>query len=98
MKSDEKKFERARLMDAMERLGFPPEFGTTIADELGGPWSMRRMTGYLNAAQPKRFEEIADELATILEQRQHLVEKFETEAANARWNEFLNRNNSEFET
>ena len=87
----EKRAEQRRLMQAMEDLGFPEEFGEVLVAQLGGPWSLRRMTGYLLSARPTRFEPIADELVVILEERARIVEKLRTEEANAGWNEFLNR-------
>lgn len=87
----EKRAEQRRLMQVMEDLGFPEEFGEVLVAQLGGPWSLRRMTGYLLGARPTRFEPIADELVVILEERARIVEKLRTEEANAGWNEFLNR-------
>ena len=53
-------------MQVMEDLGFPEDFGEVLVAQLGGPWSLRRMTGYLLGARPTRFEPIADELVVIL--------------------------------
>ena len=87
----EKRAEQRRLMQVMEDLGFPEEFGEVLVAQLGGLWSLRRMTGYLLSARPTRFEPIADELVVILEERARIVEKLRTEEANAGWNVFLNR-------
>ena len=87
----EKRAEQRRLIQAMEDLGFPEEFGEVLVAQLGGPWSLRRMTGYLLSARPTRFEPIADELVVILEERARIVEKLRTEEANEGWNVFLNR-------
>ena len=87
----EKRAEHRRLMQVMEDLGFPEEFGEVLVAQLGGPWSLRRMTGYLLGARPTRFEPIADELVVILEERARIVEKLRTEEANEGWNVFLNR-------
>ena len=87
----EKRAEQRRLMQVMEDLGFPEEFGEVLVAQLGGPWSLRRMTGYLLGARPTRFEPIADELVVILEERARIVEKLRTEEANEGWNVFLNR-------
>ena len=87
----EKRAEQRRLMQVMEDLGFPEEFGEVLVAQLGGPWSLRRMTGYLLSARPTRFEPIADELVVILEERARIVEKLRTEEANEGWNVFLNR-------
>lgn len=84
-------YERQQLINAVVDLGYPSEFGELLARELGGPWSMECMTGYLRAVRPKSLEMIADELVSILDQRKAISDKIETERANAGWNEFLNR-------
>lgn len=86
---DSRTLERQRLVQAMVELGFPAEFGEIVADELGGPWSMARMTGYLLNARPTRPEDVADEMLAILEQRTTIAQKKRTERSNAAWNEFL---------
>lgn len=87
--------EREQLLKAVVDLGFPRAFGELLADELGGPWSMTRMTEYLRGTRPQSLELIADELVTILDQRKAIADKLETERANAGWNEFLNRDDAE---
>ncbi len=92
---DERDREKHRLMQLMEDLGFPEEFGEVLVRELGGSWSLRRMTRYLLSARPTRFEPIADELVVILEERSRIVDKLQTEEANVGWNQFLNRPRAE---
>ena len=87
---DEKTREYLRFMRAMRDLGFPAELAEMLAEQLGGPWSLRRMTGYLRQARPTRLEDIADELVAILEERRSIVERQISQAANAGWTEFLN--------
>lgn len=88
-------FERQQLICAVVELGYPQEFGALLARELGGPWSMTRMTEYLRGTRPQSLELIADELVSILDQRKALSDKIESERANAGWNEFLNRDDRE---
>lgn len=88
---DEKEFEQKRLIQVITEAGFPEEFGWVIARELGGVWSLSRMTAWIYQARPTTPEQIADELIAILDQRKTIVEKITTEQANAGWNEFLNR-------
>lgn len=92
-RSDRERREAARneLVAAVVRLGFPPEFGMLVANELGGEKSMRRMTSYLRGARPKTMEEVADELVAILEQRSAWVEHKISERANASMTAFYNR-------
>lgn len=91
MANGEKEIEYQRLVAAVRSCGFPAEFADLLAGQLRGPWGMRLMTGYLREVKPTSVELVADELISILEQRQALVDKAMTESANAGWNEFLNR-------
>ena len=82
---------RNELVAAVVKLGFPPEFGSVIAEQLGGEKSMRHMTSYLRGAKPRSMEEVADELLAILEQRSSWVEHKISERANASITAFYNR-------
>lgn len=81
----------ADLIAAIEELGYPGEFGEVIASQLGGEWSMRRMTSYLRGADPHSPEEIADEMLAILQMRERYVEQKISEHANASITAFYNR-------
>ena len=82
---------RTDLIAAIEELGYPGEFGEVIASQLGGEWSMRRMTSYLRGADPHSPEEIADEMLAILQMRERYVEQKISEHANASITTFYNR-------
>ena len=86
---------RADLVSAIERLGYPGEFGEVIARELGGEKSMRRMTRYLRGAQPRSPEEIADEMLAIIQMRDAWVGQKVSEHANASMTAFYNRDREE---
>jgi hypothetical protein len=86
---------RADLIDAIEQLGYPREFGKVIASQLGGEWSLRRMTSYLRGANPHSPEEIADEMLAILQMRERYVEQKISEHANASITAFYNRERDE---
>ena len=77
------------LLEAIVRMGYPEEFGKAIARNLGSEKTMRRMTAYLYSARPRSAEEIADEMLAIMSDRERWIQKKETEAANARYNELL---------
>ncbi len=79
------------LIAAIVRMGYPEEFGKAIAKNLGSEKTMRRMTAYLKNAKPRSAEEIADEMLAIMSDRERWIEKKESERANARYNEMLNR-------
>ena len=82
---------RTDLIAAIEELGYPGEFGEVVASQLGGEWSMRRMTSYLRGADPHSPEEIADEMLAILQMRERYVEQKISEHANASITTFYNR-------
>lgn len=86
---------RADLIAAIEELGYPGEFGEVIASQLGGEWSLRRMTSYLRGANPHSPEEIADEMLAILQMRERYVEQKISEHANASITAFYNRERDE---
>ena len=77
------------LIGTIVRMGYPEEFGKLIARNLGSEKTMRRMTAYLHSAKPRSAEEIADEMLAIMSDRERWIQKKETEAANARYNELL---------
>lgn len=82
---------RDRLVSALESLGFPAEFGDTVARFIGSPKGMERMVSYLNYEKPGRIEDIADEMLAIKSDIDRWREKKESENANAAYNEILNR-------
>lgn len=79
------------LIDAIERLGYPQEFGVVLAQELRTDNAMERMTAYLRSARPSSPEEIADELLAITSMRDRWVEQKISEHANASLTAFYNR-------
>ncbi|MBR3224236.1 MAG: hypothetical protein IKF78_02825 [Atopobiaceae bacterium] len=79
------------LADAITQLGYPEEFAQVLASELRSESAMRRMASYVRNAQPQSPEQIADEMLTIVEQRNRWVEKKMSEHANASITAFYNR-------
>ncbi len=79
------------LIDAIERLGYPQEFGVVLAQELRTDNAMERMTAYLRSARPSSPEEIANELLAITSMRDRWVEQKIGEHANASLTAFYNR-------
>lgn len=86
---DEREALRRELVRIIARMGYPPSFGEAIADNLRTEKTMRRMIGYLNQAMPRSAEEIADEMLSIMEDRQRWIRKKEAEYYNGRYNELL---------
>ena len=82
---------RDELIAEVAALGFPKELGEAIAKELGSPKAMNRMIGYLTKVKPKSAELIVDEMLAISSEISAWKEKKASEAANAAYNDMLNR-------
>ncbi|MBP3883946.1 MAG: hypothetical protein J6D54_03280 [Olsenella sp.] len=79
------------LEGAVVDLGYPREFAQTLALELRGEKSMRRLASYIRQAHPTSPEQIADEMLAIASQRRNWVERKASERANASITAFYNR-------
>ena len=77
------------LIKTVIQMGYPEDFGTAIARNLGSEKMMNRMTAYLNYAKPRSAEEIADEMLAIMEDRDRWIKKKETQYYNSKYNEML---------
>ena len=62
-----------------------------VTKNLNTDFTAQRMIGYLYHYEHPPVEEIADEMISILSDRNRIMEKKELEAVNARWNDFLMR-------
>ncbi len=80
---------KSQLVRQIESMGYPAEFGEMIALNLGTEKTMSRMIGYLKNARPRSAEEIADEMMSIMEDRQRWTQKKEAEYYNQKYNELL---------
>ena len=79
------------LADAILRLGYPEEFAQVLASELRSEKAMRRLASYVRNARPSSPEQIADEMLTIVSDRDRWVEQKISEHANASLTAFYNR-------
>ena len=82
----EKSMELYRLM---LKRGYPEPFCDEVTKNLNTDWTAQRMIGYLSHYEKLRLEDVADEVLAILSDRNRIMDKKETEAANARWNEMM---------
>lgn len=80
---------RKELIDTIVNMGYPAEFGQTIAEQLGTEMTMNRMIGYLHRMQPQSAEEIADEMLAICDDRDRWRKKKEAEFYNQKYNELI---------
>ena len=80
---------RDALIRAIIELGFPEELGDAIARHLGSPKAIDRMTAYLTYAQPKRAEDVVDEMLAIRSEIDAWKEKKDSQRASGQVNEML---------
>ena len=78
-----------QLYKLMLERGHPEEFCDIITKNLNTDFTAQRMIGYLYHYDHPPVEEIADEMISILSDRNQIMEKKELEEVNARWNDFL---------
>jgi len=75
----------------IERLGFPAEFGETLATELKTEKQIARMVSWLIQYSPNRMEDVVDEMLAIKSEFQKYTDKKIAEYANDKYNQWLNR-------
>lgn len=78
-----------QLYKLMLERGYPEEFCDIITKNLNTDFTAQRMIGYLYHYDHPPVEEIADEMISILSDRNQIMEKKELEEVNASWNDFL---------
>jgi len=82
------------LHQLLLKRGYPIELAEIIADNLNTDYTAQRMLGYLYYFQNPRLEDLADEMISILNDRELLIEKHENTRSNIILNDLLN---NEFE-
>ena len=80
-----------RLVSEICHLGFPEELGNEVARNLGSPKAMERMISYLHYVKPKKAELVVDEMLAICSEIEAWRDKKESQKANAKYNEYMNR-------
>ncbi len=78
-----------QLYELMLQRGYDESFCDIITKNLNTDFTAQRMIGYLYHYEHPLVEEIADEMITILSDRNRIMQKKELEEVNARWNDFL---------
>ncbi len=81
-----------RLYELLRSRHYPEVFCREVCKYMNTEYTAGRMLGYLSHYdETLPMEVIADELVTILSDRNRFIKKAETEKANASYNEFLYR-------
>ena len=78
-----------QLYKLMLDRGYDEEFCDIITKNLNTDFTAQRMIGYLYHYEHPPVEEIADEMISILSDRNRIVQKKELEEVNKKWNDFL---------
>ena len=78
-----------RLVEAVQKLGFPKELGEAVAKNLGSPKAMERMIVYLREVKPKKAEFVVDEMLAICSEIEAWRERKTSLEASARFNEMM---------
>lgn len=81
---------RSALCDKIGSMGYPPELGYLLGEQLATPMALRRMLAYLDEAHPKSAEEITDEMLAICDDRDRWIAKKKSEYYNGKINELYN--------
>lgn len=82
--------ESMRLYHMMLDRGYPEPFSLQVSQNLNTDWTARRMMGYLSHYKKLPLEEVADEMLSILSDRNRIMQKKDLEEINSKWNVFLN--------
>ena len=78
---------KQNLMDQIASLGFPADLGEAVAQNLGSPKAMDRMTSYLKNVRPTKAELVVDEMLAICSEIEAWRERKASQEANAHYNE-----------
>lgn len=78
-----------QLYELMLQRGYEENFCDIVTKNLNTDFTASRMIGYLYHYVHPPVEEIADEMISILSDRNRIMQKKELEETNARWNDFL---------
>ena len=78
-----------QLYKLMLDRGYDEEFCDIITKNLNTDFTAQRMIGYLYHYEHPPVEEIADEMISILSDRNRIMQKKELEEVNKKWNDFL---------
>ena len=75
------------LYDLMVQKGYPAEFASIVAEQMHTEYTSERMILYISRAGLLPPQEIADEMVSILAERDRLVQKHIAQHAQGKVNE-----------
>ena len=77
---------RDALVRAVTELGYPAELAGLMAEQLGSPKAIDRMTSYVRQVRPRSEEMLVDEMLAICSEIDAWREKKRSQDAQARYN------------
>lgn len=86
---------RDRLASAVSAQGWPEELADLLAEQLGSPKAIDRMTSYILQAKPRTLEMLMDEMLAIRSEIDAWKEKKAAQEAQAGYNAWLWRRKTE---
>ena len=81
---------RDRLAGTITSLGFPEEFADLLAEQLGSPKAIDRMTDWLYHVRPRSVEMVVDEMLAICADIEAWRKKKESQEAQWGYTRWLN--------
>ena len=78
-----------QLYEFMIKKGYPHEFSDIVTRNLNTDYTAQQMIWYLGHYDFLPMEEVADEMISILSDRNRIMEKKELEKVNEKRNDFL---------
>ena len=78
------------LFDLMIRKGYPKEFASVVAEEMRTEYTSERMTVYISRNPLLSPQEVADEMLSILSDRDSLIQKHMARCAQDKINQMYN--------
>lgn len=79
-----------KLYELMVEKGYPGDFAAIVAGQMHTEYTAERMCAFIRRAGLLKPEEIADEMLSILSERDRLVRKHISEHAQKKLNEYYN--------
>ena len=79
-----------KLYDLMISKGYPENFAMAIASQMQTEYTSKRMMGYISRSGLLSGAEVADEMFSILEERDRLIKKHIAVHAQQKINELYN--------
>ena len=78
---------RKAVFDLMVKKGYPEDFARMVSEQMGTEYTSERMCRYIDRAGLLPAEEIADEMLSILNERDRLIKKHVAQSAQEKLND-----------